>query len=134
MSVNYRSGIGYGLDFREPESSALALAELADRAGLPPGLFNVLTGRSRSIVARLCEESAVRVISFTGSTEVGRTILGQASATIKRVCMALGGHAPFIMFPDADLDVTVDAAVRAKFQTSGQDCLASNRIYVHRDR
>ncbi|HNP35520.1 MAG TPA: NAD-dependent succinate-semialdehyde dehydrogenase [Woeseiaceae bacterium] len=119
------------LQSEETPFSALALAELADRAGFPAGLINVLTGHAKPIVARLCDEPTVRVVSFTGSTAVGRIILQQASETVKRVCMELGGHAPFIGFPDVDMDTLVDAAIAAKFQTSGQDCLAANRIYIH---
>ncbi len=116
----------------ETPFSALALAELADRAGVPAGVFSVLTG-SRAIVAELCANPAVRAISFTGSTEVGRILLRQSADTVKRMGMELGGHAPFIAFPDADPDEAVNGALAAKFQTSGQDCLAANRIYVHAD-
>jgi aspartate-semialdehyde dehydrogenase len=116
----------------ETPFSALALAELAERAGVPPGVFSVLTG-SRAIVGELCANPAVRAISFTGSTDVGRLLLRQSADTVKRMAMELGGHAPFILFPDFDLDEGVTGALAAKFQTSGQDCLAANRIYVHSD-
>ncbi|WP_137389920.1 NAD-dependent succinate-semialdehyde dehydrogenase [Rhodoligotrophos defluvii] len=112
--------------------SALALAELADRAGLPAGVVNVLTGDARAIVGRLCEDARVRAMSFTGSTEIGRMIAAQCAPTMKRLVMELGGHAPLIIFADADLDRAVDIAIGAKFATSGQDCLAANRIYVER--
>jgi aspartate-semialdehyde dehydrogenase len=112
--------------------SALALAELSQRAGLPAGTFNVVTGDAPEIGALLCRHKAVRIVSFTGSTEIGRLIASQCAPTMKRMVMELGGHAPFIVFSDADVDKAVDIAVAAKFATSGQDCLAANRIYVQR--
>ncbi|GLS20444.1 NAD-dependent succinate-semialdehyde dehydrogenase [Labrys miyagiensis] len=112
--------------------SALALAELAERAGLPAGVFNVVTGDARIISARLCQDDRVRVVSFTGSTEVGRLIAAQCAPTVKRLVMELGGNAPLIVFADADLDRSVKIAMAAKFATSGQDCLAANRIYIQR--
>lgn len=112
--------------------SALALAELAERAGLPPGVFNVVTGQAAPIARRLCEDERVRVVSFTGSTEIGRLIAAQCAPTVKRLVMELGGNAPLIVFDDADLDRAVKIAVGAKFATSGQDCLAANRIFVQR--
>ncbi len=117
----------------ETPFSALALAELAERAGMPAGVFSVITG-SRAIVGELCANPAVRAISFTGSTDVGRILLRQSADTVKRMAMELGGHAPFMLFPDMELDEGVNGAIAAKFQTSGQDCLAANRIYVHADR
>lgn len=115
----------------ETPFSALALAELADRAGLPDGLFNVVTGSGRKIVAELCANRKVRGLSFTGSTEVGSAILRQSAETVQKCCMELGGHAPFIGFGDVPVDTLVEAAVKAKFETSGQDCLAANRILIH---
>ncbi|MEK1886378.1 MAG: NAD-dependent succinate-semialdehyde dehydrogenase [Phyllobacterium sp.] len=112
--------------------SALALAELADRAGMPAGVFNIATGEAASIVGRLCEDERVRALSFTGSTEIGRLIAAQCAPTMKHLVMELGGHAPLIVFADAEIDRAVDIAVNAKFATSGQDCLAANRIYVER--
>lgn len=112
--------------------SALALAELADRAGLPRGILNIVTGNAQEIVGRLCADARVRAMSFTGSTEIGRLIAAQCAPTMKRLVMELGGHAPLIVFADADLDKAVDIAIGAKFATSGQDCLAANRIYVER--
>ncbi|HEV7328935.1 MAG TPA: NAD-dependent succinate-semialdehyde dehydrogenase [Bosea sp. (in: a-proteobacteria)] len=112
--------------------SALALAELADRAGLPAGVFNVLTGDAAPIAETYCADTRVRAVSFTGSTEIGRIVARNAAATVKRVVMELGGHAPLIVFDDADLDRAVAIAIDAKFATSGQDCLAANRIYVQR--
>ena len=116
----------------ETPLSALALAELGERAGLPAGVFNVVTGDAATIVGRLCEDTRVRAMSFTGSTEVGRLIARQCAPTMKRLVMELGGHAPLIVFDDADLDRAVTIAMDAKFATSGQDCLAANRIYVQR--
>ena len=117
----------------ETPFSALALAELADRAGFPPGVINILAGHSRAIVGELCTNPTIRVLSFTGSTRVGKILLKQCADTVKRTCMELGGHAPFIGFPDVEIGELVNAARSAKFQTSGQDCLAANRIYIHRD-
>ncbi|MFY0735759.1 MULTISPECIES: NAD-dependent succinate-semialdehyde dehydrogenase [Aurantimonas] len=116
----------------ETPFSALALAALAERAGMPAGVFNVVTGNAATIVGRLCEDSRVRAMSFTGSTEIGRLIAAQAAPTVKRLIMELGGHAPLMIFADSDLDRAVDIAMDAKFATSGQDCLAANRIYVER--
>jgi aspartate-semialdehyde dehydrogenase len=112
--------------------SALALAELAERAGFPPGVFNVATGHAPEVVGALTASPLVRVLSFTGSTEIGRLLYAQSAPTIKRLVMELGGHAPFVAFADCDLDRTVEAAISAKFATSGQDCLAANRFYVER--
>ncbi|MBS0536074.1 MAG: NAD-dependent succinate-semialdehyde dehydrogenase [Proteobacteria bacterium] len=112
--------------------SALALAELAVRAELPAGVFNVVTGQAPPIADVLCSDPRVRIVSFTGSTEIGRQIATRCGATVKRMVMELGGHAPLIVFDDADLDRAVAIAMDAKFATSGQDCLAANRIYVQR--
>ncbi|MER8677655.1 NAD-dependent succinate-semialdehyde dehydrogenase [Mesorhizobium sp. M0037] len=116
----------------ETPLSALALAELGERAGIPAGVFNVITGRAATIVGRMCEDPRVRAMSFTGSTEIGRLIAAQSAPTMKRLVMELGGHAPLIVFADTDLDKAVSIAIDAKFATSGQDCLAANRIYVQR--
>ncbi|MEO3997792.1 NAD-dependent succinate-semialdehyde dehydrogenase [Mesorhizobium sp. CAU 1732] len=116
----------------ETPLSALALAELGERAGVPAGVFNIVTGDAATIVARMCEDARVRAMSFTGSTEIGRLIAGQCAGTMKRLVMELGGHAPLIVFADADIDRAVGIAIDAKFATSGQDCLAANRIYVER--
>ncbi|WP_206456101.1 NAD-dependent succinate-semialdehyde dehydrogenase [Aurantimonas marina] len=116
----------------ETPFSALALAELAQRAGMPAGVFNVVTGDAATIVGRLCEDERVRAMSFTGSTDIGRLIAAQSAPTVKRLIMELGGHAPLMIFADADLEKAVDIAMAAKFATSGQDCLAANRIYVER--
>ncbi len=116
----------------ETPFSALALAELAERAGIPAGVFNVVTGDPRAVVGELTANPTVRHVSFTGSTEVGRLLLEQGAPTVKKMSMELGGHAPFLMFADMDLDLGVAGAVAAKFQTTGQDCLAANRIMVER--
>src|ERR671924_72477 len=114
----------------ETPLSALALAELGERAGLPGGVFNVVTGDAATIVGRLCADARVRAMSFTGSTEIGHLIAAQCAPTMKRLVMELGGHAPLIVFDDADVERAVKIAMDAKFATSGQDCLAANRIYV----
>lgn len=116
----------------ETPFSALALAVLAERAGIPAGIFSVITGDAKVIAATLTNSNTVRALSFTGSTEVGRTLLGHCADTIKRVSLELGGHAPFIVFDDADVAKAARLAANAKFQTSGQDCLAANRILVAR--
>ncbi|MDR9802835.1 NAD-dependent succinate-semialdehyde dehydrogenase [Rhizobium hidalgonense] len=116
----------------ETPLSALALAELGERAGIPAGVFNVVTGHAATIVGRMCADVRVRAMSFTGSTEVGRLIAAQCAPTMKRLLMELGGHAPLIIFDDADISKAVEIAVNAKFATSGQDCLAANRIFVQR--
>ncbi|MDR7032727.1 NAD-dependent succinate-semialdehyde dehydrogenase [Mesorhizobium sp. BE184] len=116
----------------ETPLSALALAELGERAGLPGGVFNVLTGSAAAIVGEMCRDSRVRALSFTGSTEIGRLVASQCAPTVKRLIMELGGHAPLIVFDDAELGRAVDIAIDAKFATSGQDCLAANRIFVQR--
>jgi succinate-semialdehyde dehydrogenase len=117
----------------ETPFSALALARLAEEAGVPPGVLSVLSGDAEALVGEMCRHPEVRAVSFTGSTRVGRLIAAQCAPTLKRLTLELGGHAPFIVFPDADLDGAAEAAAAAKFQTSGQDCLAANRIYVHAD-
>jgi succinate-semialdehyde dehydrogenase len=114
--------------------SALALARLAEHAGIPPGVFSVVTGSAVEFADAVMDSMAVRQISFTGSTAVGRHLLQRAAATVKRVAMELGGHAPFLVFEDADLDRAVAGCIAAKFATTGQDCLAANRILVHETR
>jgi succinate-semialdehyde dehydrogenase/glutarate-semialdehyde dehydrogenase len=110
--------------------SALALAELAERAGVPKGVFNVVTGSASGIGTELCTNKIVRKVSFTGSTEVGKILIKQCADTVKRVSMELGGHAPFIVFDDADLDKAVEGAIACKFRNAGQTCVCTNRIYV----
>jgi succinate-semialdehyde dehydrogenase/glutarate-semialdehyde dehydrogenase len=113
--------------------SALALAELAERAGLPPGVFNIVTGdaaRAPEIGLALCESPVVRKVSFTGSTEVGRILLRQSANTVKKLSLELGGNAPFIVFDDADLDAAVEGAIASKYRNAGQTCVCANRLYV----
>lgn len=116
----------------ETPYSALALAELAERAGLPAGVLNVVTGKAAEVVELWMRDSRVRAVSFTGSTEVGRLLYRQSAETMKRLVMELGGHAPVLVFADADLDRAVAQTIAAKWATSGQDCLGANRIYVQR--
>ncbi|RGP36497.1 NAD-dependent succinate-semialdehyde dehydrogenase [Pseudotabrizicola alkalilacus] len=116
----------------ETPLSALALAELAERAGLPDGVMNMVPGDAAPIVGQMCADPRLRAMSFTGSTGIGRRIAAQCAPTMKRLVMELGGHAPLIVFADADIDRAVQITMDAKFATSGQDCLAANRIYVAR--
>lgn len=110
--------------------SALAMASLALEAGIPPGVFNVITGKSSEIGKVLTESPIVRKFSFTGSTEVGRLLMQQSASTIKKISLELGGNAPFIVFNEADVDAAVEGAVAAKFRNAGQTCVCANRIYV----
>ena len=112
--------------------TALALAVLAERAGIPAGVFNVITGSSRTIGGELTGNPAVRKLSFTGSTEVGKTLMAQCAPTMKKLSMELGGNAPFIVFDDADLDAAVEGAIASKYRNSGQTCVCVNRIFVQR--
>ena len=114
--------------------SALALAELAHRAGLPPGVMNVVTAdaqRSIEVGKVLCDSPLVRHLSFTGSTPVGRILMQQCAPTVKKLSLELGGHAPFIVFDDADLDAAVEGALASKYRNAGQTCVCTNRFYVH---
>ena len=110
--------------------SALALAELACQAGVPPGVFNVVTGSASAIGGELTASPIVRKLSFTGSTEVGVALLRQCAETVKKVSMELGGNAPFLVFDDADVAAAVEGAILAKFRNSGQTCVCANRFYV----
>jgi succinate-semialdehyde dehydrogenase/glutarate-semialdehyde dehydrogenase len=110
--------------------SALALGVLAERAGLPPGVCNIVTGSARAIGGELTSSPVVRKLSFTGSTEVGAQLLAQCAPTIKKTSMELGGNAPFIVFDDADLEAAVKGAVTAKYRNTGQACVAANRMLV----
>src|SRR5579871_3502951 len=110
--------------------SALALAELAERAGIPAGVFNVITGDPAEIGRELTSNSLVRKLSFTGSTEVGRLLMAQCAPTIKKVSLELGGNAPFIVFDDADLDAAVEGAIASKYRNTGQTCVCANRLLV----
>lgn len=111
--------------------SALALMELAQRAGVPDGVLAVVTGSASAIGTELTSNPLVRKLSFTGSTEVGRTLLRQCADDIKKVSLELGGNAPFIVFADADIEAAVSGAIAAKFRNAGQTCVCSNRFYVH---
>jgi succinate-semialdehyde dehydrogenase/glutarate-semialdehyde dehydrogenase len=110
--------------------SALALAALAERAGIPAGVFNVLTGSSKAIGGELTSNPEVRKVTFTGSTEVGRELMKQSADTIKKLSLELGGNAPFIVFDDADLDAAVEGAIVSKYRNAGQTCVCANRLYV----
>ena len=115
----------------ETPLSALALAVLAERAGLPAGLFSVVTSRKSSAIGQeFCGHPSIRKLTFTGSTEVGRILLRQAADQVLKCSMELGGNAPFIVFDDADLDAAVAGAIAAKFRNNGQTCVCANRIYV----
>ncbi|WP_319529174.1 NAD-dependent succinate-semialdehyde dehydrogenase [uncultured Cohaesibacter sp.] len=116
----------------ETPFSATALAELGEQAGLPKGVFNILTGHAPEVVKPWTEDARVRALSFTGSTGIGRLLYNQCSSTVKSLVMELGGHAPFIVYGDADIDRAVTCAIAAKFATSGQDCLGANRMYIER--
>ena len=110
--------------------SALALAELGERAGLPKGVFNVITGPASEIGGELTSNPEVRKLSFTGSTDIGKLLMAQCSATVKKLSLELGGNAPFIVFDDADLDAAVDGAIASKYRNTGQTCVCANRILV----
>jgi len=110
--------------------SALALAELAQRAGIPKGVLNIVTGEPVAIGKELCASPIVRKVTFTGSTEVGRILMRQSADTIKKMSLELGGNAPFIVFDDADLDAAAEGALASKYRNAGQTCVCANRIYV----
>jgi succinate-semialdehyde dehydrogenase/glutarate-semialdehyde dehydrogenase len=110
--------------------SALALAELAERAGIPKGVLNIITGDAPSIGKEMCQSDVVRKVTFTGSTEVGRILMRQSADTIKKLSLELGGNAPFIVFDDADLDAAAEGALASKYRNAGQTCVCANRIYV----
>ncbi|TGP21524.1 MULTISPECIES: NAD-dependent succinate-semialdehyde dehydrogenase [unclassified Mesorhizobium] len=114
----------------ETPLTALALAELASRAGFPAGVFNVITGDAVAIGGVLTSHPKVRVVGFTGSTEIGKLLARQSTGTLKKVALELGGNAPFIVFDDADLDAAVTGAIQSKFRNMGQTCVCTNRIYV----
>lgn len=113
--------------------SAFALAELARRAGVPAGVFNVVTGNARAIGEEICTNEYVAKLSFTGSTGVGRLLMAQAAPTIKKMSFELGGNAPFIVFNDADLDAAVEGLIISKFRNAGQTCVCANRVFVQHD-
>ena len=106
--------------------SALAMAELGERAGIPKGVLNIITGDSKAIGAELCANPKVRKLSFTGSTETGRILMRQSADTIKKLSLELGGNAPFIVFDDADLDAAVEGALASKYRNAGQTCVAQS--------
>ena len=110
--------------------SALALAELAERAGVPKGVFNVITGSAGEIGGELTSNPIVRKLSFTGSTEVGKVLMAQCATTVKKLSLELGGNAPFIVFDDADLDAAVEGAMQSKYRNTGQTCVCANRLLV----
>jgi succinate-semialdehyde dehydrogenase/glutarate-semialdehyde dehydrogenase len=110
--------------------SALALAELAERAGIPKGVFNVVTGSAAEIGAEMTTNPIVKKVSFTGSTEIGKLLMKQAAGTVKKLSLELGGNAPFLVFDDADLDAAVEGAMASKYRNTGQTCVCVNRIYV----
>ena len=110
--------------------SALALAELGERAGIPRGVFNVITGSASEIGGELTANPIVRKLSFTGSTSVGKLLMEQCAGTVKKVSLELGGNAPFIVFDDADLDAAVEGAIASKYRNTGQTCVCANRLYV----
>ena len=114
----------------ETPFSALAMAELAERAGVPKGIVNVITGTAREIGGEMTGNPIVRKLTFTGSTEVGKILMKQCAGTVKKVSMELGGNAPFIVFDDADLDAAVAGAMASKYRNTGQTCVCANRIYV----
>lgn len=111
--------------------SAIAIGELSLEAGIPAGVVNIVTGTAREIGSEMCDNFLVRKLSFTGSTPVGRTLMQQASKHLLRLSLELGGHAPFIVFDDADLDAAAAAAITTKFRNAGQTCICANRFYVH---
>ena len=111
--------------------SALAVAELAKIAGFPNGVFNIITGSAKEIGMELTKNPKIKKISFTGSTEVGKILMEQSASTVKKISMELGGHAPFIVFDDADIDEAVAGALQSKFRNSGQTCICTNRLFVH---
>ena len=110
--------------------SALALAELADRAGIPKGVLNVVTGAASEVGGELTSNPTVRKLSFTGSTEIGKVLMRQCADTVKKLSLELGGNAPFLVFDDADLDQAVDGVIASKFRNSGQTCVCANRVFA----
>ena len=110
--------------------SALALAELSDRAGIPKGVFNVITGSAAAIGGEMTSNPTVRKLTFTGSTEIGKKLMAQCAGTVKKLSLELGGNAPFIVFDDADLDAAVAGAMASKYRNTGQTCVCANRLLV----
>lgn len=116
---------------KQTPGSAVMFFELLEKAGLPRGVANLVLGNASEIGAEFISNPLVKKITFTGSTEIGKQLLSQAAHQVKRVSMELGGHAPFIVFPDADLEKAVDGLIASKFRNSGQTCICTNRLYVH---
>ena len=116
----------------ETPLTALALVALAEKAGVPKGVFNILTGNSSAIGKVLCEHPAVRFVGFTGSTEVGKILYQQAAVGVKKLGLELGGNAPFVVFDDADIDAAVEGAMVSKYRNTGQTCVCANRLLVPR--
>src|SRR6201987_6191032 len=114
----------------ETPLTALALVALAEKAGVPKGVLNILTGNSSAIGKVLCEHPSVRFVGFTGSTEVGKILYQQASLGVKKLGLELGGNAPFVVFDDADIDAAVEGAIVSKYRNMGQTCVCANRIYA----
>jgi succinate-semialdehyde dehydrogenase/glutarate-semialdehyde dehydrogenase len=110
--------------------SALALADLAERGGVPKGVFSVVTGSAAAIDGEMTSNPIVRKLTFTGSTEIGKQLLAQCAGTVKKTSMELGGNAPFIVFDDADLDAAVEGAIASKYRNTGQTCVCANRLLV----
>src|SRR6204780_2754536 len=110
--------------------SALALAELSQRAGIPKGVFNVITGSAAAIGGEMTSNPVVRKLTFTGSTEIGKKLMAQCAGTVKKISLELGGNAPFIVFDDADLDAAVQGAIASKYRNTGQTCVCANRLLV----
>ncbi|HYB11405.1 MAG TPA: NADP-dependent succinate-semialdehyde dehydrogenase [Alphaproteobacteria bacterium] len=110
--------------------SAIALCELAERAGIPKGVFSVVTGGATAIGGEMTSNPIVRKLSFTGSTEIGKLLMGQCAGTVKKISLELGGNAPFIVFDDADLDAAVEGAIASKYRNTGQTCVCANRLLV----
>src|SRR5690606_22399688 len=110
--------------------TALAMAWLAHEAGIPEGVLNIVTGEPEAIVNTWLDDLRVRKLSFTGSTEVGRLLMAKAAKNLTRLSLELGGHAPFLVFDDADLDLAVEGAIVNKFRNAGQTCICANRFYV----
>jgi succinate-semialdehyde dehydrogenase/glutarate-semialdehyde dehydrogenase len=110
--------------------SALALAELGERAGIPAGVFSVVTGSASAIGSEMSTNPIVRKLTFTGSTEIGKQLMAQCATSVKKVSLELGGNAPFIVFDDADLDAAVEGAITSKYRNTGQTCVCTNRILV----
>lgn len=116
---------------KEAPLSSVALFKIFDEIGFPKGTVNLVMGDSNTIVQTLMDSKDVRKISFTGSTEIGKKLIRQSADTVKRVSMELGGHAPLIVFEDADLDLAAEGVIQSKFASSGQQCVCANRIYIH---